>query len=88
MELEHGNRFARDLRRISDRKLYGRVQRKIADLEAASSLRDIVGVEKLQFAGDFYRIRISDYRLGIELKGNKVELLRFRHRRDFYRSFP
>ena len=88
MELEHGNRFARDLRRISDRKLYGRVERKIGDLEAASSLRDIVGVEKLQFAGDFYRIRIGDYRLGIELKGNMVELVKFRHRRDFYRSFP
>ena len=88
MEVEHGSRFARDLRRVGNEKLLRKIQRKIEDLEAASSLRDIVGVKKLQSADNSYRIRIWDYRLGIELMGNKVELVRFLHRRDFYRSFP
>ena len=57
-------------------------------MKAASSLRGIRGVEKLQAARNYYRIRIGDYRLGIKLEGNKVELVRFRQRRDIYRSFP
>ena len=88
MELEYGRRFARDSRRIDNRKLRENVQRKIEELERASSLWDVTGIKKLKFAGDFFRIRIGDYRLGIELKGTKVELMRFLHRRDFYRFFP
>ncbi len=88
MQVEYGNRFARDLRRVNNKNLLRKIQSKIEDLEAASSLRDITGVKKLQAVDNSYRIRIWDYRLGIELMGNKVELVRFLHRRDFYRSFP
>jgi mRNA-degrading endonuclease RelE of RelBE toxin-antitoxin system len=35
-----------------------------------------------------YRIRVGDYRIGIEVQGNKVEMMRVLHRRDFYRYFP
>ena len=88
MQIEHGSRFARDLRRVGNKNLLRKIQSKIEDLETASSLRDITGVKKLQSADNSYRIRIWDYRLGIELTANKVELVRFLHRRDFYRSFP
>lgn len=88
MDLEFGRRFARDSRRIDNRKLRGNLQRKIEELERASSLWDVTGVKKLQFAGDFFRIRIGNYRLGVELKGTTLELIRFLHRRDFYHFFP
>ena len=88
MQVEHGSRFTRDLQLVDNKKLLRKIQSKIEDLEAASSLRDITAVKKLQSADNSYRIRIGDYRLGIELMGNKVELVRFLHRRDFYRSFP
>jgi mRNA interferase RelE/StbE len=35
-----------------------------------------------------YRIRISDYRVGIEVFGEQVEIMRVLHRREFYRYFP
>ena len=35
-----------------------------------------------------YRIRIGDYRLGLEMDGDVAVLVRFRHRREFYRYFP
>ncbi|MFP4247584.1 MAG: type II toxin-antitoxin system RelE family toxin [Halochromatium sp.] len=35
-----------------------------------------------------YRIRIGAYRIGIELQGDTIEVMRVLHRREFYRYFP
>jgi mRNA-degrading endonuclease RelE of RelBE toxin-antitoxin system len=35
-----------------------------------------------------YRICIGNYRLGIEVNGELIEVMRVLHRRDFYRYFP
>ena len=35
-----------------------------------------------------YRIRIGNYRIGIEVHGDNVEVMRVLHRREFYRYFP
>ncbi|MGA9351150.1 MAG: type II toxin-antitoxin system RelE/ParE family toxin [Anaerolineae bacterium] len=36
----------------------------------------------------FYRIRLGDYRIGIEVLEDKVILVRILHRKDIYRYFP
>ena len=88
MQIEYDGRFTRDLRRVRNQQIFARVQRKIEELKAVSSLGDVTGVEKLRSSRNFYRIRIGVYRLGLELEVNKVKLVRFRHRREFYRSYP
>lgn len=88
MEPEYGGRFTRQLRRIRDQQILRSVQRKIEELKLATSLGDVAGVKKLHSGRNFFRIRIGAYRLGLEIEDNKVNLLRFRHRSDFYRSFP
>lgn len=35
-----------------------------------------------------YRIRIEDYRVGIAVQGDSIEIVRVLHRREFYRFFP
>jgi mRNA-degrading endonuclease RelE of RelBE toxin-antitoxin system len=35
-----------------------------------------------------YRIRLGEYRLGIAVVDNNIELMRLLHRREFYRYFP
>lgn len=35
-----------------------------------------------------YRIRVSDYRIGIEINQDTMEVMRVLHRREFYRYFP
>jgi mRNA-degrading endonuclease RelE of RelBE toxin-antitoxin system len=37
---------------------------------------------------DRYCIRIGDYRVGIEVNGDVIEVMRVLHRREFYRYFP
>jgi len=44
--------------------------------------------KKIEGYEAYYRLRIGDYRLGIKLAGNTLELIRFLHRKDIYRRFP
>ena len=88
MEIRYHPRFDRDTRRIRSRDLSSRLERTIAELKAASNIKEISGVQPIAGWEDLYRIRIGDYRLGLELVDNSAVLLRFGHRREFYRGFP
>jgi len=45
-------------------------------------------VKKLKGLGSAYRIRIGDYRLGIEYRETTVVFMRVLHRKEIYRYFP
>jgi len=57
-------------------------------IENASSLAEIPNVKRLAGGNHFYRIRLGDYRVGITVHRNSVELVRVLHRREIYRYFP
>ena len=88
MKVERSPSFRRDLRRVTDREAHSRVQEKIAELKAATTLFEVTNVRRLAGQGRYYRIRIGDYRLGIALERDMVVLVRFGPRSDFYRYFP
>lgn len=80
--------FARDLRRIREKRLRQRVKDVINEVKAASDLSEVRSLRKLQGWETYYRIRLGDYRIGIEVVDEKVIFVRFLHRRDIYRRFP
>ena len=80
--------FVRDLKRIKNRELWGRIQLTIEHVESADSLDHIADVKKLGGADQAFRIRVGDHRLGIIVTGDCVEFVRCLHRRDLYRFFP
>ena len=88
MRLDTLPSFNRDLRRIRDRDVRQRLTLKIQEIEAASNFTQMTDVLKMQGYDIHYRIRVGNYRLGIAVEGDVVTLLRFGHRRDFYRGFP
>ena len=89
MKVESSSRFIRDIRRISAPALARRVNQKIAEIEAAASIRDVSNVRRLNTPrGMHYRVRIGDYRLGITLDGEVAILVAFGPRDDIYRTFP
>jgi len=51
-------------------------------------LSDIQNLKKMQGYDTFYRIRLGDYRIGIEVAADQVILVRILHRKDIYRYFP
>lgn len=80
--------FERDLRKVRDRQVLTRVAAAIREIEGAESLGDLRSVKPLVGSPGFYRIRIGDYRLGMLVEGEAVEIVRFLHRREVYRYFP
>lgn len=88
MEIRYHNQFNRDLRRLSNPSLAARVEQVIEELKAASTIRDVRGVSRMTSAGEHYRIRIREYRLGITMDGETVILRRFLPRGEIYRYFP
>ena len=88
MEVRFDTSFNRDLRRVRDSALRRRVERAIERVEAASTISEIPGIERMTARGRFYQIQVGKYRIGVEVEGDIVILVRFGHRSDVYRSFP
>jgi len=55
--------------------------------EQAQDPQEIGNLKKLK-TGDYYRIRLGDYRLGLILKSDTLVFVRLLHRKDLYKYFP
>jgi mRNA interferase RelE/StbE len=81
--------LARDLEAISHNPgVKKRLSKLIEMLKAVDRLDAIQHLRKIEGYDCYYRLRVGDYRLGLKLSGDTVELIRFLHRRDIYRRFP
>ena len=88
MEIRYQSQFNRDLRRLRNPSIAALVEQVIEELKAASTIRDMRDVSRMISAGEHYRIRIREYRLGITLDGETAILRRFLPRGEIYRYFP
>jgi mRNA interferase RelE/StbE len=80
--------FARDLKQVNDKQLLQRVQNIIEEIKAANELSQVRNLKKMQGYDTLYRIRLGDYRIGIEVIAEELIFVRFLHRKDIYRKFP
>lgn len=78
----------RDLKKIRDESLRRRIREAIQQVESANTLGELPNLVRLSGASGFYRIRVGDYRIGVAVEGDEVEIIRCLHRRDIYRYFP
>lgn len=88
MKVEFRSSFSRDLKSIKAKALLKRVRQIIEEVERAKSLPDISNLKKLRGRGDYYRIRVGDYRVGVALAGDNVVFVRCLNRKDIYKYFP
>lgn len=71
--------------------MLGRIREAIEEVEAAGDPEGLPSLKKLSGGnGDYYRLRVGDYRVGIEMgtemEGEEVVFARCLHRRGIYRS--
>ena len=88
MNVRFEARFSKDLRRIQDGKLLTRIKELIISCKEVESLNEIGQVKKLRGYDTFYRVRIGDYRIGLELVQGELVFVRCLHRKEVYRYFP
>ena len=88
MNVEFRKSFEKDLLKILDSDLYERIQEAIEDVENAEKFNEVSNVKKLKGDGDYYRIRLGDYRIGTKVNDGVVCFVRILHRKEIYRYFP
>lgn len=80
--------FAKDLRSVKVKALLERVQEIIETVEKAESLAELPSLKKLKGGGNYFRLRIGDYRIGLALEDDTVIFVRLLNRKDIYKQFP
>jgi len=81
--------FDRDVDRIKDKKILRKLRTFISVIENADNIREIPHIKKIEGYESYYRMKLGDYRLGMEMVSiREVVLVRFLHRKDIYRYFP
>jgi mRNA interferase RelE/StbE len=88
MNVEFRKSFEKDLRKIRDENLLQRIQAVIEEVEKSENLGDVNSIKKLKADGDYYRIRIGDYRIGLTISDDAIVFVRALQRKDIYRYFP
>jgi mRNA interferase RelE/StbE len=88
MKIKFESKFEKDLRNIKDKKLLTKIKEVILECKAVQSLNEIKNIKKMQGYQTFYRLKIGDYRVGIEIINDELIFVRFLHRKDIYKFFP
>ncbi len=88
MEIIYEKDFEKDLLKIRNKKVLELIKNKIAEIKNSNSLSDVKNIKKLVGYKTFYRIRILEYRIGVEVIENKLIFACIFHRKDIYRYFP
>jgi len=88
VKVEFRKSFAKDLGKIRDQDLLDRIKVAIEEIENAENLLDMSNIKKLKADGDYYRLRVGNYRIGFIEDEEIISLVRVLHRREMYRYFP
>ncbi len=89
MDVRYRESFLRDLKKLKKHPIYDRiVTLAFQTLPDAEDLRQVPSLKSMTGHPHRYRIRIRSYRVGIQVEGSAVEVVRVLDRRDFYRYFP
>ena len=88
MNIEARKSFEKDVLKIDDNKIANSLTKVLDKLENCKSLSDISHLKKMAGKGNYFRIRVGSYRLGLKLENETIILLRFMSRKDIYKYFP
>jgi mRNA-degrading endonuclease RelE of RelBE toxin-antitoxin system len=89
LKVEYRQLFLKDLKKLKKQPVYQRVLNlAFKILPNTEDLKDLSNVKAMKGYPNRYRIRVGDYRVGIEVSGDQLEMMRVLHRGEFYRYFP
>jgi len=88
MDIKYEESFEKDLLKIVDNKIKKKIIQVIANIKRANKPQDIANLKKLENYKTYYRIRIGNYRIGIEIIKDKIIFTRILPRKDIYKFFP
>ena len=72
----------KDIRKINSESINNKLAKVIIEIQKANKIADISNLKKIQGTRNYYRIRMGNYRLGMIIKKEEVEIIRILHRKD------
>ena len=89
MIVEFDKSFEKSLDKIRNKLLFQKIKKVIIQSEKAGSISELSNIKKLTGYKTYYRIRICEYRIGIDkISDNTVRFIIVAHRKDIYNLFP
>jgi mRNA-degrading endonuclease RelE of RelBE toxin-antitoxin system len=89
LDVQYRQLFLKDLKKLKSQPIYHQiVELAFTTLPNVDSLQEMKDIKAMKGFPGRYRIRLGNYRIGIAVKGEQVEIMRVLHRREFYRYFP
>lgn len=88
MKTEYKGLFLKDLKKVKDKNILSRVEVAILAVKQAENLQEVQNCIKLQGSSDHYRIRIGGFRIGLSVKEDVIQFMRFLSRGEIYKHFP
>jgi mRNA interferase RelE/StbE len=88
MNIIVSSRFRKDLYKLNDPDLDDTVVELIESFYGINQVSEITNILKMKGYKNAYRIRIGNYRMGVLINENTIEIARVAHRKDIYKLFP
>ncbi len=88
MNISFDRSFYKRLVKIRDKTILNKVKEIIEEVQSADRVGDISNIKKMEGFKTFYRIRVGDYRIGLELQKDTLSFITIAHRKDIYKTFP
>jgi mRNA interferase RelE/StbE len=88
VKIEFRKSFQKDLEKIRDSDLLAKIKAILEEVENAEILLDVNNTKKLKADGNYYRIRVGNYRIGLTEDEGVIIFVRVLHRKEMYRYFP
>jgi mRNA interferase RelE/StbE len=88
MQIVYTSSFLKSIKKIKNIELLEKIESAIENIKVANSIDAISNIKKLSGHKTYYRIRIGEYRIGVEILDELVEFVQFDHRKDIYKKFP
>jgi mRNA interferase RelE/StbE len=88
MKAEFKKSFQRDLKKIKDQGILDRIALFIKEVDKADNVSKLSELKKITGTKNYYRYRVGDYRIGLEMAKDELIFVRVLHRREIYRYFP
>lgn len=87
MKIIASKNFSKQLAKLNARDKLA-LQKMYKNITETTDIAKLSAIKKLQGYNNVYRYRIGDYRIGIVINDNVVELKVLAHRKDIYKIFP
>lgn len=88
MHYSYTRLFVKQVKKIKDKQLLAALKASIEEIEKTETLDSLSRIKKLVGYKAYYRLRLQDYRIGIQVANDTAIIACIYHRREIYRYFP